>query len=31
MIDQSFEKIPPNLQSEVVRDIRKRKGLKENE
>ncbi len=31
MIDQSFEKVPPGLQAEVIRKIRGRKGLKENE
>jgi elongation factor 2 len=31
MIDQSFERVPPNLQPEVIRKIRNRKGLKENE
>ena len=31
IIDQNFEKVPPNLQPEVVRKIRQRKGLKENE
>ncbi len=27
MIDQSFERVPPNLQPEVIRKIRQRKGL----
>ena len=31
MIDQNFEKVPPNLQPEIVRKIRQRKGLAENE
>ncbi len=31
MIDQSFEKVPSNIQIEVVRQIRSRKGLAENE
>ena len=31
MIDQSFERVPPNLQQEVIRNIRDRKGLAENE
>ena len=31
MIDQSFERVPPNLQPEVIRNIRDRKGLAENE
>jgi len=31
MVDQSFEKVPPGLQPEVIRSIRNRKGLKENE
>ena len=31
MVDQSFERVPANLQPEVVRKIRNRKGLKENE
>ena len=31
MIDQSFEKVPGNLQSEVVKRIRDRKGMAENE
>ncbi len=31
MVDQSFEKVPVNLQPEVVKRIRDRKGLKENE
>ncbi len=31
MIDQSFEKVPPSIQPNVVRKIRERKGLKENE
>jgi elongation factor 2 len=31
MIDQSFEKVPSNLQDDVIRKIRSRKGLKENE
>jgi elongation factor 2 len=31
MIDQNFEKVPGNLQPEIVRKIRQRKGLAENE
>jgi elongation factor 2 len=31
MVDQSFEKTPANVQTEVVRNIRARKGLAENE
>ena len=31
MVDQTFERVPPNLQPDVVRKIRDRKGLKENE
>ena len=31
MVDQSFEKVPASLQPEVIRKIRNRKGLKENE
>ena len=31
MIDQNFEKVPSNLQLEIVREIRQRKGLAENE
>jgi len=31
MIDQTFEKVPASLQPEVVKKIRDRKGLKENE
>jgi len=31
MIDQSFEKVPVNLQANIIRDIRKRKGLADNE
>jgi len=31
IIDQSFEKLPTNIQPEVVRKIRQRKGLAENE
>jgi len=31
MIDQTFEKVPASIQPEVVRNIRNRKGLKENE
>lgn len=31
MVDQAFEKIPPNLQPAVVKQIRDRKGLAENE
>jgi len=31
MIDQTFERVPPNLQPEVVKRIRDRKGLAENE
>ena len=31
MVDQAFEKIPPQIQSEVVKRIRDRKGMKENE
>jgi elongation factor 2 len=31
LVDQSFEPLPTNLQSEVIRKIRQRKGLGENE
>ncbi len=31
MIDQIFERVPPNIQPEVIRNLRGRKGLKENE
>jgi len=31
MIDQSFEKVPINIQRDVIRKIRQRKGLKDNE
>ena len=31
MIDQTFERVPPNIQPEVIRNLRDRKGLKENE
>ena len=31
MVDQTFEKVPSNLQADIVRQIRTRKGLKENE
>ena len=31
MVDQNFEKVPANLQPDVIRNIRNRKGLKENE
>ncbi len=31
MVDQSFEKIPQSIQGEVVRKIRQRKGLADNE
>ncbi len=31
MIDQTFERVPPNLQPEVIKGIRDRKGLAENE
>ncbi|MBS3080298.1 elongation factor EF-2 [Candidatus Pacearchaeota archaeon] len=31
MVDQSFERVPPNIQPEVIREIRQRKGLAENE
>ena len=31
MIDQTFEKVPMSIQPEVVRGIRNRKGMKENE
>jgi len=31
MIDQSFEKVPPNIQEVVVKQIRDRKGMAENE
>tara|TARA_Y100000310_G_scaffold9911_1_gene10618 strand:+ start:1491 stop:3680 length:2190 start_codon:yes stop_codon:yes gene_type:complete len=31
MVDQAFEKVPANLQPDVIRNIRGRKGLKENE
>jgi elongation factor 2 len=31
MIDQNFERVPAQLQGEIVKKIRQRKGLKENE
>jgi len=31
MIDQEFERVPPNIQRDVVKKIRDRKGLAENE
>ena len=31
VVDQSFERVPPGLQPEVIKRIRDRKGLKENE
>jgi len=31
MVDQAFEKIPPNIQPTVVKQIRDRKGMAENE
>jgi elongation factor 2 len=31
MVDQSFEKVPANIQPDVIRKIRSRKGLKDNE
>jgi len=31
MVDQSFERVPPSLQPEVIKKIRGRKGLKDNE
>ncbi len=31
MVDQTFERVPPSLQAEIVKRIRGRKGLKENE
>jgi elongation factor 2 len=31
VVDQSFEKVPPGLQPEVIKRIRDRKGLAENE
>mgnify|MGYP001036321981 CR=1 FL=1 len=31
MIDQNFEKVPAGLQAEIVKKIRQRKGMKENE
>jgi elongation factor 2 len=31
MVDQAFERVPPNIQSEVIRKIRQRKGLADNE
>ena len=31
MVDQTFERVPQNLQPGVVKKIRQRKGLKENE
>jgi len=31
MIDQTFERVPPNIQPEVIKKIRDRKGLAENE
>lgn len=31
MVDQTFERVPPGLQPEVVKKVRDRKGMKENE
>jgi elongation factor 2 len=31
MVDQTFEKVPPNLQPQIIKQIRDRKGLAENE
>ncbi|MBR9703849.1 elongation factor EF-2 [Candidatus Pacearchaeota archaeon] len=31
MIDQSFEKVPQGIQDDIIRKIRSRKGLKDNE
>ncbi len=31
MVDQTFEKVPASIQPEVIRNLRNRKGLKENE
>jgi elongation factor 2 len=31
MVDQTFERVPPNIQPEVIRKLRGRKGLAENE
>jgi len=31
MVDQAFEKVPANLQQDIVKKIRQRKGLKDNE
>jgi len=31
MVDQTFEKVPANIQPDIVRNIRDRKGLAENE
>ena len=30
VVDQQFEKVPPNLQTQVIQKIRQRKGLSEN-
>ena len=31
MVDQNFEKVPVQLQAEIVKSIRQRKGMKDNE
>jgi hypothetical protein len=31
MIDQSFERVPAGLQPAIIKKIRQRKGLKDNE
>ena len=31
LLDQQFEKVPANMQDEVIRRIRQRKGLAENQ
>lgn len=31
MVDQKFEKVPGNIQADIIRKIRTRKGLAENE
>jgi len=31
MVDQSFERVPQSIQPEVIRKIRTRKGLADNE
>jgi translation elongation factor EF-G len=31
MVDQNFERIPASIQDKIIQEIRKRKGLAENE